>query len=187
MIETGNDFVWAQLVLAACAVVIAICYVLMCRWHYLDRQQRATKLLWVAAGGMVLAAVSLAGAGVYFTGGTKMPAKVAAEIEAETAFVKQRAGDFDAALHLYLKADRMGADPRRALYRAAECAYYLKDYDQSLDLCDVLAARVPSSGAAHHVRGLVFEARGDFRRAREEWDIAAAYGWVPARLKLGRV
>lgn len=186
MIDTA-DYSWARLVLAICAVVIALCYVIMCCWAYIDRRNRPPKLSWIIAGGMALAAFSLAGAGVVLTEGAIMPAKIAAEEKAEAAFALQRAGHFEKAIDGYLEADGMGADPRRALYRAAECALYLKRYDESLHLCDALAARVPHSGAAHYVRGLVFEAQGELKAAREQWELAKVYHFAPASRKLGEV
>lgn len=84
-----------------------------------------------------------------------------------------RNGDYQGAAEVLEAAP---GDPTLTLGGAAECYFYLRQYDRALELCDRLEAIDPSAGRACYIRGLVLIRLGRLTDAREQLRLAARRG-----------
>jgi tetratricopeptide (TPR) repeat protein len=172
-----------------------------CRFdRYEERQQRLeTRLMWLEGvlmrggdgGGSRTAQLLAAGLVCLLFGGFATvarqsttrpepspgpPAAVPDDGLTAKGWAAMRTGDHRTAVALLEKAANAGGDPVLTLGAAAECHFYLKDYDRALELCDRLEATDPTAGRSHYVRGLVLLRQGKKDAAREQLRHAVRHG-----------
>jgi tetratricopeptide (TPR) repeat protein len=170
-----------------------------CRFdRYEERQQRLeTRLMWLegvlmkAAGGepprsaqlLAVALLCLLFGGFATVAQTipkgvpeNSPTVVPDDGLTAKGWAAMRTGDHRTAVALLEKAANAGGDPVLTLGAAAECHFYLKDYDRALELCDRLGSLDPTAGRSHYVRGLVLLRQGKREAAREELRHAVRHG-----------
>lgn len=105
----------------------------------------------------------------------------------ERAVRVQRAGEFTAASVLWEQAMGEGHCKTTCLGEMAYCQFAAGHHDAALATCDILYRHDRFAHRTHYVRGMVFKARKDIPRARDEFLTALHKGEPLAANQLRKV
>lgn len=69
----------------------------------------------------------------------------------------------------------------------SECFFYLKDYDAAMVCANQLLGVEKFRGRCHHLRGLIYEKKGELNLARGEYELGMRYGEEASTNRLHRL